>query len=567
MITNLYVKNIALIKELELELGEGLNVLTGETGAGKSIIIDSLNFVLGDRADRSLISHGENSAAVAVTFWDKKGASKAILDELGIDSDEVVTVRRTMYDNGRGDARINNVPVTVQQLRKVMARLVSVHSQHESRMALDESFHLGILDKFRTKGGEDALSAAYKKAFRAFKEATDRLSDFGNAAERERKTEMLRFEIDEIRSVDPKEGEEEELLQRRLKARNAERLASGIQATLTLLEGSDEGFGALNAVRYALRELGAMDRFADFSAFSDRLESVSTELDDISSALKAEAESLDMDPAEAEAVDKRLEDVRRIKRRYGAPETLPEYLEKAEKELSELENAEETIAELKAEAEGSLSEAIRLAGELHAARAAAAEKFAQAITSNLKDLGMKNAAFKVEVNADEPESDGSGLSENGYDTVRFLISPNLGEPLKPLAKIASGGEASRFMLGLKRVIAELEDIDTLVFDEIDTGISGKIAMVVAMKLAEISVTRQVVAVTHLAQLGAMADIHYLIEKHEREGHTFTEISRLDKSGEVSEVVRLMGAVGPDALSVENAKELKKWADNYKKSIK
>ena len=567
MITNLYVKNIALIKELELELGEGLNVLTGETGAGKSIIIDSLNFVLGDRADRSLISHGENSAAVAVTFWDKKGASKAILDELGIDSDEVVTVRRTMYDNGRGDARINNVPVTVQQLRKVMARLVSVHSQHESRMALDESFHLGILDKFRTKGGEDALSAAYKKAFRAFKEATDRLSDFGNAAERERKTEMLRFEIDEIRSVDPKEGEEEELLQRRLKARNAERLASGIQATLTLLEGSDEGFGALNAVRYALRELGAMDRFADFSAFSDRLESVSTELDDISSALKAEAESLDMDPAEAEAVDKRLEDVRRIKRRYGAPETLPEYLEKAEKELSELENAEETIAELKAEAEGSLSEAIRLAGELHAARAAAAEKFAQAITSNLKDLGMKNAAFKVEVNADEPESDGGGLSENGYDTVRFLISPNLGEPLKPLAKIASGGEASRFMLGLKRVTAELEDIDTLVFDEIDTGISGKIAMVVAMKLAEISVTRQVVAVTHLAQLGAMADIHYLIEKHEREGHTFTEISRLDKSGEVSEVVRLMGAVGPDALSVENAKELKKWADNYKKSIK
>lgn len=567
MITNLYVKNIALIKELELELGEGLNVLTGETGAGKSIIIDSLNFVLGDRADRSLISHGENSAAVAVTFWDKKGVSKAILDELGIDSDEVVTVRRTMYDNGRGDARINNVPVTVQQLRKVMARLVSVHSQHESRMALDESFHLGILDKFRTKGGEDALSAAYKKAFRAFKEATDRLSDFGNAAERERKTEMLRFEIDEIRSVDPKEGEEEELLQRRLKARNAERLASGIQATLTLLEGSDEGFGALNAVRYALRELGAMDRFADFSAFSDRLESVSTELDDISSALKAEAESLDMDPAEAEAVDKRLEDVRRIKRRYGAPETLPEYLEKAEKELSELENAEETIAELKAEAEGSLSEAIRLAGELHAARAAAAEKFAQAITSNLKDLGMKNAAFKVEVNADEPESDGSGLSENGYDTVRFLISPNLGEPLKPLAKIASGGEASRFMLGLKRVTAELEDIDTLVFDEIDTGISGKIAMVVAMKLAEISVTRQVVAVTHLAQLGAMADIHYLIEKHEREGHTFTEISRLDKSGEVSEVVRLMGAVGPDALSVENAKELKKWADNYKKSIK
>ena len=357
MITSLYVKNIALIKELELQLGDGLNVLTGETGAGKSIIIDSLNFVLGDRADRSLISHGENSAAVSVTFWDKKGAAKPVLEELGIDSDDSVTVRRTMYENGRGDARINNVPVTVQQLRKVMARLVSVHSQHESRMALDESYHLGILDKFRTKGGKDELLTEYRKAFKAFKEASDRLSGFGNAAERERKMELLRYEIDEINAVDPKEGEEEELLQRRLKARNAERIASGIQAALTLLEGSDEGFGALNAVRYALRELGSMERFADFSAYSERLEGVSTELDDISSALRTEADSLDMDPAEADAVDKRLEDVRRIKRRYGSIENLPEYLEKAEKELSELENAEETIESLIAEREKALSEA------------------------------------------------------------------------------------------------------------------------------------------------------------------------------------------------------------------
>lgn len=567
MITSLYVKNIALIKELELQLGDGLNVLTGETGAGKSIIIDSLNFVLGDRADRSLISHGENSAAVSVTFWDKKGAAKPVLEELGIDSDDSVTVRRTMYENGRGDARINNVPVTVQQLRKVMARLVSVHSQHESRMALDESYHLGILDKFRTKGGKDELLTVYRKAFKAFKEASDRLSGFGNAAERERKMELLRYEIDEINAVDPKEGEEEELLQRRLKARNAERIASGIQAALTLLEGSDEGFGALNAVRYALRELGSMERFADFSAYSERLEGVSTELDDISSALRTEADSLDMDPAEADAVDKRLEDVRRIKRRYGSIENLPDYLEKAEKELSELENAEETIESLIAEREKALSEACETARKLHDSRAAAAENFAKAITANLVDLGMKNAKFAVEVYADEPGENGNGLTETGIDSVKFLISPNLGEPMKPLAKIASGGEASRFMLGLKRVTAELEDIDTLVFDEIDTGISGKIAMVVAMKLADISRSRQVVAVTHLAQLGAMADIHYLIEKHEHDGHTFTEITRLNEKGELEEVVRLMGAVGPGSLSTENAKELKKWANNYKSSIK
>ena len=567
MITNLYVKNIALIKELELELGEGLNVLTGETGAGKSIIIDSLNFVLGDRADRSLISHGEVSASVSVTFWDKKGAAKQVLEEYGIESDESITVRRTMHENGRGEARVNNIPVTVQQLRKLMARLVSVHSQHESQRALDENSHLEILDKFRAKGSQDRLLSAYKNAFSLFKSASERLRSFGNAAERERRAEMLRYEIEEINAVDPKPGEEEELLSRRMKARNSERIVSGIQAALTLLEGSDESFGALSAVRYALRELGAMERFADFSEYSERLESVSTEIDDLARALRAEADSVDMDPEEAEQVDKRLEDVRRIKRRYGASEELPAYLKKASDELNELENAEETIRELTKTREEALEQCRDLSAKLHAAREEAGKEFAAKITENLRELGMKNAEFKADVVFSECGENGAGLAENGSDTVRFLISPNLGEPLKPLAKIASGGEASRFMLGLKRVTAELEEIDSLVFDEIDTGISGKIAMVVSEKLVDISRSRQVVAVTHLAQLGAMADIHFLIEKHEKDGRTFTEISRLDRDGELKELVRLMGGVGPDKLSTENAKELKKWADSYKSNIK
>lgn len=567
MIVSLYVKNIALIREIELELQPGLNVLTGETGAGKSIIIDSLNFVLGDRADRSLITHGEQTATVTVVFSGVGEATDAILDEYGIEKDDLVSVRRTMSGSGRGDVRINNVPVTVAQLRRLMSRLVSVHSQHESQAILDESTHISILDKYRSRGKTDALKTKYKEAFAAYKEALKNLDSFENEAARERRAELLRYEIDEITSVSPREGEEEELLSKRVKARNAERISSGIQAALTLIEGSDEGFGALNAIRYAVRELQAMDRLADFGEYTERLENSLGELGDLAESLKAEAEAAFMDPAEAEATDKRLDDIRRVKRRYGEISELDKYVAKAEEELDRLENAETLIAGLKEEAEKALSAAKRYAAELHDERVAAAEDLASSITENLRDLGMKSAELSVSIDFRDPYSDDAALGDDGVDRVRFLISPNLGEPLKPLAKIASGGEASRFMLGLKRITADLEGTDVLVFDEIDTGISGRIAMVVAEKLADIALSHQVIAVTHLPQLAAMADAHFLIEKSETEGRTVTHLKRLKEKESLNELARLQGSVGPAELSYENALELKKWAESYKSNRK
>ena len=274
-----------------------------------------------------------------------------------------------------------------------------------------------------------------------------------------------------------------------------------------------------------------------------------------------------MDPAEAEATDKRLDDIRRVKRRYGEISELDKYVAKAEEELDRLENAETLIAGLKEEAEKALSAAKRYAAELHDERVAAAEDLASSITENLRDLGMKSAEFSVSIDFRDPYSDDAALGDDGVDRVRFLISPNLGEPLKPLAKIASGGEASRFMLGLKRITADLEGTDVLVFDEIDTGISGRIAMVVAEKLADIALSHQVIAVTHLPQLAAMADAHFLIEKSETEGRTVTHLKRLNEKESLNELARLQGSVGPAELSYENALELKKWAESYKSNRK
>lgn len=567
MITSLYVKNVALIKELELTPESGLNVLTGETGAGKSVIIDSLNFVLGDRADRSLITHGEKSATVRVEFVNAGENVKKILEDYGIEYEEPLSVRRTMSENGRGDVRVNNVPVTVQQLKRLMSGLVSVHSQHESQTILDENNHLSVLDKFRVGGKADVLSEKYKNAYNSYKTALKELDSFENEAARERKIELLKYEIDEITAVDPKEGEEEILLEKRQKARNAERISSGIQAALTLIEGSDEGFGALNAVRYAVRELNAMERFSDFSDYKSRLESVLSELGDVVDSLKSEAENAFLDPAEADRVDKRLDEIRKIKRRYGDISQLPEYVRKTEAELERLLNAEESIKKLESVAKTSLSEAKEAALKLHEDRLRAAKGFSRAITDNLRALGMKNAEFSVFFENDLNDAEDLRLNENGADSVKFMISPNLGEPLKPLAKIASGGEASRFMLGLKRVTADLEGTDVLVFDEIDTGISGKIAMVVAEKLSDIAVNHQVIAVTHLPQLTAMADANFYIEKNEDGDRTHTYLKRLSEQEGLTELARLQGSVGPEELSYKNALELRKWAKSYKNSRK
>ena len=563
MISSLYIKNIALIREHTLEFSEGLNVLSGETGAGKSIIIDSLNFVLGDRADKSLIRHGQSMATVEAVFNDNNNLNVLkILNEYGIEREEVLVVKRTMTETGRSDCRINGRAVTLGQLRKLVAHLVDIHSQHENQALLNEANHILILDKYGKS--IEKIKEHFNNHFNSYLETKIQIDSFEDEASRARKIDSLEYQISEIERVNPQIGEEDSLITQRNKFQNSERIANALSASYSALDG-DESFGSINLTQMAIREINAVLRFdSKFETLAERLESIKIDLRDIADEISTEIEGLAYDPKELEKIEERIAEIRKIKKRYGPIEDLPEFLEKNYIELEKLKNAEQIIADLNKTLiqEGNL--AIKYAIELHNERVKIAKTFNNSIVKNLKELGMKNTTFEAEIIF--PENSENILkiaNENGADSVRFLISPNLGEPLKPLSKIASGGEMSRFMLGLKNITAELEGIDTLVFDEIDTGISGLIAKVVAQKLNDVSTNRQVLAVTHLPQLASMADHHYLITKFEKEGQTITEVHLLDELGSVKEVMRLAGSDPNSVVGEQNALELKKWAKNYK----
>lgn len=567
MINSLYIKNIALIREHNLNFSSGLNVLSGETGAGKSIIIDSLNFVLGDRADKSLIRYGQSSATVEAVFDDKNNPSvQKILSDFGIEREETLIVRRTMTDGGRSDCRINGRAVTLAQLRKLVAHLVDIHSQHENQALLNEATHIDILDNYGKN--IESLIEEFNKHFSAYNQAKAEIESYESPEERARKIDMLEYQLSEIERVNPQIGEEEELIQRRTKYQNSERIANALSASFSAID-SDESFGAINLTQAAIREINAVIRFDNkFEDLLNRLDSVKIELRDIADELSSEIDNLDFNPNELEKIEERINEIRKIKKRYGAIEDLPAYIEKISAQLSILMNAEDRIAELEKIVLAEGNNSVKAATRLHNERVAASDDFAKAIVKNLKELGMKNMSFSAEiVFPDEYDAILNSANEKGADTVRFLISPNLGEPLKPLSKIASGGEMSRFMLGLKNITAELEGIDTLVFDEIDTGISGKIAKIVAQKLSDVSTSRQVLAVTHLPQLAAMADHHYLISKYEKQGETFTEVCALDEQGSTKEVMRLAGSDDLSVVGEQNALELKDWAKSYKNAKK
>ncbi len=563
MINSLYIKNIALIHEHYLNFHEGLNVLSGETGAGKSIIIDSLNFVLGDRADKSLIRHGQSSAVVEAIFDDRNNVEvKKILDEFGIEKDENIIVRRTMTENGRSDCRVNGRAITLQQLRKLVVKLVDIHSQHENQALLNEATHINILDKYSKNISR--ILESFQKHYYAYNKAIDEIKGFEDEASRQRKIDMLEYQLAEIERVNPQIGEEEELIKARTKFQNAERIANALSSAFTAID-ADDNFGALNATQTALREINAITRFdSNFETMLSRLESVKIELRDIADELSNEIEGLNYDPRELEKIEERINDIRKIKKRYGAIESLQEFVEKSNENLSLLKNAEERIFELEKIASKEGEKTIEFAIKLHNERQATAIQFSSQIVKNLKELGMKNMSFEVEITF--PENDIlAKVTDTGADEIRFLISPNLGEPLKPLAKIASGGEMSRFMLGLKNITAELEGIDTLVFDEIDTGISGLIAKVVAEKLSGVSKDRQVLAVTHLPQLAAIGDHNFLITKFEKDGSTFTNVEKLDEENRIKEVMRLAGSEENSEIGRKNAIELINWAKSKKNS--
>ena len=562
MIKSVSVKNIALIDSLDFELGGNLNILSGETGAGKSLIIDALNFVLGERADRSLIRYGTDHAVVEALFEDYLTPQvERYMEEVGIDPEEVLIIRRKMSSDGKNECRINGRPSTLSVLKGLTELLVDIHGQHEHQSLVKPANHEGMLDGMggaslaSVKADVKALHAKYRVLIAEY-------SALGNESERERRLDVLSFQLKEIEDAGIAEGEEEELLEKRKRIRNTEKIISALSAARGLLEGYDGRSlgGDLKSASASLAGISSYDGRID--SVCDRLDAAKTEIEDISETLGDMMREVDFDAKGADALEERLELVRNIQRKYGGSyAAVKEFYENAAREAELLSGASERTAELEREIASVGKELSREAEKLGDMRRVQAEDFERAMTKELSDLGMGGTTFKVDILSDyAPEN----VGETGGDKVEFLISPNIGEPLKPLAKIISGGEMSRFMLALKNIVAGIDGIGTMVFDEIDTGISGHISAVVAEKMCNISRTRQVIAITHMPSLAAMADSHFLIAKSVKEGKTLTSLNLLED--DTDEVARLIGGNDYSSHAVPHAKEMKKWASDYKHSL-
>ena len=562
MLCQLSIENIALIDKLNLELKNGLNILSGETGAGKSIIIDSLNFVLGERADKSLIRFGTDRATVEAVFEDYLTPSvQAYLDDLGIDVEDVLILRRRMTLDGKNECRINGRISTLSSLKGLTELLVDIHGQHEHQSLLKSANHIVLLDKLGEKQIatlKDEVATDYKN----YSSLKREFSRFGNADERERKLDILSFQIDEIEKADVKDGEEDELLAARKRIRNMEKIISAFEGAKNLLDGYDSQ-SVSASIKNASSLLNSISSYDEGVApIADRLDSCKVEITDISETLSDMLQKLDFDSRSAEKIEERLEVVRTILRKYGGNfESLQKFYDEAVKEADVLSHAKERVEALEKEIKKASEKLLESAKKLSKQREIVAGKFEKDITKELCDLGMGGSTFKVDFKC---TSDVDDISANGMDSVEFLISPNVGEPLKPLAKIISGGEMSRFMLAFKNILASVDDIGTMVFDEIDTGISGNISQVVSEKMCNISRARQVIAVTHMPSLASMADNHYLISKSTENGKTYTHIDLL--KDDTDEVARLIGGNDYSIYAVPHAKEMKANAQRYKASI-
>ena len=568
MIRQLTINNIALIDHLDIEFQEGLTVLSGETGSGKSIIIDSLAFVLGDRADKTLIKYGQDYAEVTALFEvDASSSVLAKLDEYGYGNETEILIYRKMSISGKNEIRIQGKTATQAILKEVCAELVDIFGQGQHLALLNEKNQLTVLDAFCDFAGIDQQLRDLHPQLTAINKE---LKSFGGSdAERERLLDILKYQIDEIVAADISEDEEEQLLTLHKRMVNVEKISTALNQAVTLLRGDNGASAQISSSVNLLRAISTLEDSAD--ALSERLQSVRLELDDVSDQLEDTLSALEFSPAEVDKMEERLEKIRQLKRKYGGSVAdVLKFLDASQKQYDSLLNSTERIEQLNAEKRKVVTQMYELSRKKSALRRDTAQKLAARIMQELDDLGMRGTNFTVQFN-DEPSYDeyANSPSSDGFDRVEFLMSANVGEPLKPLSKVISGGEMSRFMLAVKNITALAEKIPTMVFDEIDTGISGNMAQMVANKLANVSSSKrdgyQCVVITHLPQIAAMADVNLYIKKYERDGRTYTAVDVLtDYDQRAQEVSRLMGSVGEHAIV--NAKELLDWSSSYKKKL-
>ena len=565
MLERLTIQNIALIERAEIEFSAGLNVLSGETGAGKSVILDSIDFVLGAKADKSMIRYGAEGCFVRAEFRADHPELSRVLSELEIEEDETLVITRRFSVDGKGSVKVNGCPVTVSMLRRLTSLLVDVHGQSEHFYLLKESNQLRLLDKI---AGE-AVNAAKEDVAQRLAERKKILSELsllgGDEGERDRRLDILRFQIAEIENAAIKEGEEEELLSLRDKITHSEKILERLRTAAQFLLADGGGADSLNG---ALRALNSLTGFgAEYAALAERTENLAAELEDIADETERRASECEFDEKEAERVEQRLDEIRTLKKKYGrdfaAIETFYQKAKAEEKLLSDSGERFEKLTAALTQTDDKLFDACR---KLSEARKRAAKTFETRVTEQLRTLNIGSAQFIIRFAPFEREDVGRANAE-GLDGVTYLFSANAGEPVKELGKIISGGEMSRFMLAIKAQLSSLNEIGTYLFDEIDAGISGKTARVVAEKFCSIARTTQIIAVSHLAQIAASADSQFLIEKTQKDDKTYTIIRKLDRETRLKEIARLVGGDAESEFAEKHAAELVKSAEIYKKSLR
>lgn len=546
MLSLLHIENIALIEQADISFAEGFNILTGETGAGKSIVIDAISAILGERAYRDMIRTGSQKASVRAVFTGVPNFSW--FEENGVEYDEETIIQREIYLDGKNVCRVNGTLVTVSILRKLGIRLINIHGQHDSASLFDESSHLAFLDAFAENG---ALQDAYREKYDLLQALRREIDHFSlDEGEKLRKMEMLRYQIEEISKADLEPGEDDVLEGRRKLLQSAEKIRSGMEEAVSSLQGDEDSEGAVELVYRAGRALDKIARFDDsIAVLRDAVREVIYQLEDAAERVRDFRDELTYSADELENIEARLDVIHKLRRKYGAScADILEYLEKAKKELDEIEFADDHIERLKAKYEKAEADAWKAALALRDSRQTAAKILSERILNELSQLDMPRVQFVCSFTPSE-------LTNIGADAVAFYMSANVGEALKPMSKVASGGELARIMLAMKNVLAEQDEVATLIFDEVDTGVSGRAAQKVAVKLRSIARTKQVLCVTHLPQLAALADTHLLIAKSEHNGRTFTTVTPLDREGRKQELARIMGGANITDTTLRSAEEM------------
>lgn len=555
MLSNLYIENIAVIEKTSIDFKKGLNVMTGETGAGKSIVIDSINAVLGNRTSKELIRTGASSAFVSAEFTNLSEKAIAVIYEAGFElEDGELLIQREISTTGKNKCRINGRPATVSTLKEIGVQLINIHGQHESYELMSPELHISYIDKL---AGLESEIEAYQEVYKKYKKLSAELKKATvDESERERKIDLLKYQIDELEDADLRDGEYEELNEQKAVLQNSEKIIEAIMSSRALMNGDEESSGVLENLQEINSQLSDISEYmSEVEPINSRIESAIYELEDCLSELTGLTDLVDTDGGSLDSIEERLDLIYTLGKKYGSTiKEMLDFLDKAKKELNALVMYDENREALIKECDKAYKEAEKLAKALSEKRRATSSEFADKVCEEMAFLDMPNVKLVVVQEKCE-------LNSLGFDNIEFLISTNPGEPPKPISKIASGGELSRMMLAVKNVLSDKDDIDTLIFDEVDTGISGSAAQKVGLKLRGVSKSRQVLCVTHLAQIAAMGNSHFKISKSVRDEKTFTKVEELDHEGRKQELARIIGGTEMTKASLDYAEEMLRAGEN------